>query len=93
MMDIELVHENEALQFLVDHELNGTALGITKQVIDKGRGSLSPKQEAVFQSEVVEYWLERECHIGPHPVEPDELIFLWENRGICSRHANMIDRD
>lgn len=35
-------------------ELSGAALGVTKLVIDKGRGALSDKQAYVFRKAVVE---------------------------------------
>lgn len=92
-MDWEPDYDNEALQFLVDHELDGAARGITRRVIATGRQSLSPKQQAVFESYVVAPWLSQRCRCGNHSVESFELIGLWGNNGYCARCANRMDKD
>ncbi len=50
--DYSLLDE-EALTFLIDHELDGPAVGVTKQVIAQGLNSLTEKQLNVFKKYVV----------------------------------------
>jgi hypothetical protein len=46
---------------LVDHIDDRKAIGITKQVIDRGEASLSPNQERVFKREVLDVFVTAEC--------------------------------
>jgi hypothetical protein len=89
----ESLLDQEALTFLVEHELEETAAGITKQVIARGLGSLSDKQLRVFKSYVVDEWLMRTCKCGDHEVEGHELIGLWVNDGYCGRCADRMAKD
>ena len=53
---------NDFLQQIIDIEhLEDPALGITKQVIDKGENSLSNKQMHVFQKYVLDEFTVSEC--------------------------------
>lgn len=83
----------EALNFLIEHELDDTAAGITKQVISKGLSSLSEKQMHIFKTYVVDEWLMRKCKCGNHDVEGSDLIGLWENNGYCPQCANRMAKD
>ena len=85
--------DNEALAYLVEHELEDQAAGITKRVMSHGIGSLSEKQLYVFKKYVVDEWLSRKCKCGNHSVEGHELIGLWINDGFCSRCANRMEKD
>lgn len=85
--------DQEALAFLVEHELQDPAAGVTRRVISLGLGSLSEKQLHVFKKHVVDEWLSRKCKCGDHPVEGHELIALWENGGYCSRCADRMEKD
>lgn len=85
--------DEEALNFLIEYELEKTAAGITKRVITKGLGSLSQKQLRVFKKYVVDAWLMRKCKCGNHEVEGHELIGLWENDGYCGSCANRMEKD
>jgi len=78
----------EALNFLIEFELEEAAAGITKKVLVDGLDGLSEKQLYVFKTYVVDRWLMRKCRCGDHDVEAHELIFLWENDGYCARCAN-----
>ena len=84
--------DEEALKFLIEHELDGPATGITRQVIARGLGSLSGVQSHVFKTYVVDEWLMRKCKSG-HEVEGHELIGLWMNDGYCGRCAERMDKD
>ena len=83
----------EALTFLIQHELDGPAAGITKQVIARGLGSLSQRSPRVFSSTSWTCGLWRTCKCGNHEVEGHELIGLWSNDGYCSRCAERMDTD
>lgn len=85
--------DEEALNFLSEHELEKAAAGITKLVITHGLNSLSEKQLRVFKTYVVDEWLMRRCKCGNHEIEGDELIGLWVNDGYCSRCADRMDKD
>lgn len=85
--------DEEALNFLIEHELETIAAGITKRVITNGLRSLSEKQLRVFKTYVVDAWLMWKCRRGSHEVEGHELIGLWENDGYCGRCANRMDKD
>lgn len=85
--------DEEALNFLIENELEEKAAGITKKVITDGLGSLSEKQLYVFKTDVVDQWLIRKCKCGNHEVEGNELIGIWVNDGYCGRCANRMDKD
>lgn len=85
--------DHEALAYLVEHELEDPASGITKRVMSDGWGGLTEKQLHVFKTYVVDEWLTRKCKCGNHSVEGHELIGLWVNDGYCSRCATRMDKD
>ena len=85
--------DEEALNFLIEHELEKTAGGIAKRVITHGLGSLSEKQMRVFKTYVVDEWLMRKCKCGDHDIEGHELIGLWVNDGYCARCADRMEKD
>ncbi len=85
--------DEEALNFLIEYELEKASAGITKQVMTDGLNSLSEKQLHVFKTYVVDEWLMRKCKCGNHDVEGHELIGLWMNDGYCSRCANRMAKD
>jgi hypothetical protein len=77
----------EALQFLVDYHLDGSAKGVTARVITHGLEGLSEKQLWVFKNEVVDKWLNRKCKRCNH-TEGSLLIGIWENGGYCGYCAS-----
>lgn len=86
---------NEAnfLQELVDaKELEGAALGITKQVIDKGQESLSTAQMSVFNNQVINVFVTHECSRGGHDVPWSEMYAVYTNGGYCSYCQHMKDK-
>ena len=89
----ESLLDQEALVYLVEHELQDSAAGIMKQVISQGLSELTEKQLHVFKKDVVDEWLSRKCQRGDHSVEGHELIGLWVNDGYCSRCADRIEKD
>jgi hypothetical protein len=84
--------DEEALSYLVEHELGDPAAGITKRVMSHGLESLSEKQLHVFKRDVVDEWLDPTCRCG-HTVEGHELVGLWMNDGYCARCADRMAKD
>ena len=75
----------EFLQTLIDMgHLEGSALGITKLVIDKGEDALSEKGHYVFKTEVLEgeYYQER-CKQCSEKLEWSEMYEAVTGRGLC----------
>jgi hypothetical protein len=89
----DITELREALQYLVDNELEGKAKGITCRVLTHGVFDLSPKQRFIFKTQVADEWLTRTCGCGNHSVEDDELIGLWVNHGYCARCADRNGKD
>jgi hypothetical protein len=64
-VDNELEDRKIFLQELIDNNhLDGTALGITKQVIAEGEDGLSPEQKRVFERYVLWKFVTKECQNG-----------------------------
>jgi hypothetical protein len=88
-------HEmNEFLELLVDNgHLEGSALGITKQVIDKGVNSLSEKQKYVFDNEVLKEYVSNGCSICSGNIVWYEQYQALENGGRCSSCDYQLNKD
>lgn len=90
----ESLLDQEALEYLVEHELDGPAAGITQLVIKDGLSVLKTEKELhVFKKYVVDEWLNKKCQCGNHSVEGHELIGLWANDGYCGRCADRMEKD
>ena len=76
--------EKAFLELLIENEdLNGDALGITKQVIAKGEDSLSPRQKFVFQRDVIRVF-GRPCEGCDCDIPWDEKYDAYHDRdGFC----------
>lgn len=85
--------DEEALNYLINHELEEASAGISRQVLTQGLYSLSESQLRVFKTHVVDKWLMCKCKCGNHPVEAHELIGIWVNDGYCARCADRMDKD
>ncbi len=85
---------NEFLELLVDNgHLEGSALGITKQVIDRGRDSLSSKQEYVFDNQVLKMNVLESCSICSQGIPWSEMYQAIENGGICGYCEHKLSKD
>lgn len=69
------------------------ALGITKQVIDQGIESLSPKQMAVFEQQVIEKKSVEYCKWLECDIPWCEMIDALENGGYCNDCANQLEKN
>jgi hypothetical protein len=98
-MDIDRIMEEnaevEVLEYLTENGyLEGAAHGIALQVIGKGRSSLSPKQEAVFQRYVVDEYFNLECARCHIPMPTCEIVYaLASGDGLCSWCNKMVSND
>ena len=82
------------LQDLVNgNELDGAALGITKQVIDRGQESLSERQEAVFEAEVVKKYPQQDCKRCGTEIPWSEMYYSYDNGGHCSYCQHQINKN
>ena len=64
--------------------LEGSALGITRKVISEGRDVLSPKQEYVFRTEVLQEYHRKECKSCDNNIPWGEMFEAYHNGGYCS---------
>jgi hypothetical protein len=93
-MDIPDTDFEDFLQQLVDGgELEGAALGITKQVISNGEQSLSDKQSFIFQRDVIKKFAEDDCVRCGNEIPWSEKYFAIESGGLCSWCSKMEDND
>src|SRR5437016_692234 len=98
-MDLEKIMEEnaecEVLEYLSQNGyLEGAVHGIALQVIDKGRDSLSPKQEAVFQTFVADKFFNLECSRCHIPMPTCEVVYaLVEDDELCSWCRKMQSND
>jgi hypothetical protein len=86
----------EALNHLIEFELEGTALGVAKVVRDRGEDALSSKQQYVYDRYVKKVYLDISCERCDVPIPLCELIEAWDNGGYCSWCAHQLakwDRD
>ncbi|WP_036487100.1 hypothetical protein [Myxosarcina sp. GI1] len=85
---------NELLELLVDNgHLEGSALGITKQVIDRGVNSLSSKQKYVFENKVLKNYVIESCSICGGGISWSEMYQAIENEGICGYCEHKLSKD
>ena len=64
-------------------DLSDTSAGITKQVIDKGIGSLSDKQRQVFEEHVVRVYAVEKCARCKDDIPWSEMFAAHDNGGYC----------
>ena len=91
--DPDKMEFNQFLEDLVEADyLEDPARGITKLVIDKGRGVLSKKQEFIFQREVIEEYVHERCD-ACHQKIPWCEMFHAIDTGLCAAHVNQGRKD
>ena len=78
------------LSVLVSGEhLEGTPLGITKLVIDKGIGVLTPKQLYVFNEQVINQYTRGGCSYCEIEIPWSEMVHSLVTGGLCNHCWNM----
>jgi|GEM_PF-770070 len=88
----EKMEEQKALRRLLGRLIEGdvighpSAEGITKQVIDRGEGDLSPSQKAVFDEYVKKPFCQPDCYLCGTRIPYDEAwnIEAGETEDTCS---------
>lgn len=82
----EIIDENDFKGYLKElvslNYLEGTALGIAKQVITKGVNSLTDKQKYVFQNEVIDKYVKDYCERCSNSIPWSEMSIAHET-GFC----------
>jgi hypothetical protein len=82
------------LKQIVDMEhLEGPALGVTKQVIEKGEESLSEKQNHVFKKYVIDEYTVQECSRCGHDIPWPEMYDAATEHGMCNWCWHMTQKD
>jgi hypothetical protein len=75
-----------------DGQLEKAALGITKQVIDRGDDSLSQNQKDVFKRDVLDVFVTAECKCCCGKVRWFEIYQAYRNGGYCEDCAYTFDK-
>jgi hypothetical protein len=92
--EMEEAEKNDFLRQLIEgNHLDGAALGITKQVLDKGEESLSPKQKFVFQQDVLNEFVTAECRRDGGTIPWSEMYRAYHNGGYCAYCEYMMNKD
>ena len=89
----QIDNEDEFTAFLKEilFTLEGAAEGITKQIIKRRVGSLSPDQKRVFDKYVMgEYFIEECGHCG-QGIPWSEMYFAIDNGGLCNYCDNLVN--
>jgi len=91
--EIDEAYNNELIDFLEQlitrEELESAAFGISKQVIDKGAKSMSPKQKYVINNLVENYKKKTECELckDGNIGSLTDYIYIVDN-GVCPTCKN-----
>ena len=84
----------EFLQKIIDMDhIEGSALGITKKVINKGEDSLSSKQYFVFKKEVLDEYVISECFLCKNDIPWSEMYDAATDHAMCNYCWHMIEKD
>jgi len=79
---------------LIDqNQLEGSALGIAKQFLGKGEESLSKDQRRVFQRDVIDQFVTKECTLCGSDIPWEEMIFAYSNGGLCGSCYYVSNKD
>jgi DNA-directed RNA polymerase subunit RPC12/RpoP len=82
----------EYIQEIIDGEhLDGAALGIAKQVADRGLDSLSDKQKYVFERDVMSHYYVEECERCGNEI-PWEEMYQATDSNYCSYCEHMYQK-
>lgn len=73
-------------------ELEAPQLGITKLVIDKGTGVLSPKQLYVFNEHVINKYTREGCSRCSSDIPWSEMSHSLDNGGLCNYCWHMSEK-
>ncbi len=80
-------------KIIVMGHLEDSALGITKQVIDKGEDSLLGKQKFVFKTQVLDKFKVSECSRSGCDIPWSEMYDAATEHGMCNYCWHMDQKD
>jgi hypothetical protein len=84
-INVELEDRKAFLRQLIGGgHLGRPALGITRQVIGRGEGGLSPKQKAVFDRDVLDIFVTAQCKGCGSNVPWSGMYPAYHKRGHCA---------
>jgi hypothetical protein len=90
------IREDSFLEFVQElvewNEIDGAALGIAKQVVAQGIGSLSDKQLWVFKTYVLDAQTVDRCERCAHEIPWHEMARARRNGGYCDYCEHMQNR-
>jgi hypothetical protein len=82
------------LQHLVDTgQIEGAAAGITRQMLARGEGTLSERQEWVFENQVEGKYLTRVCYLCEQLIPLSEVMQSWTNGDLCANCALILGKE
>lgn len=85
---------NEFLEWLINTgELRDAALGVTRQVIDRGIESLTAKQKEVFDVHVLGTHIIENCERCSHSIPMSEMVAAKDNGGLCGYCEHMVSKN
>lgn len=84
--------KNFLSELVARQHLDDAALGITKLVIAKGTGVLSPKQLYVFNEHVIGKYTRNGCSRCSSDIPWSEMSHALDNGGLCNYCWNMTER-
>ena len=89
----EMEAKKAFLQELIDNDdLDGAALGLTRQVIAEGEDGLTPRQKFVFNRDVVRRFVTQECQNGCD-IPWSEQYEALHNDGFCFYCYDQMTKD
>jgi hypothetical protein len=94
-MDAQYQNEQAEMKSLLQHLLNGkllegVAAGIARQVIARGEGSLSERQERVFANKIQANYLLRVCRVCEQLIPFSEVLDSLANGDLCADCARIL---
>ncbi len=97
-MSINDIYDDDGLSDFLDlliqmDHLEGKELGITKQVLDKGRGSLSDKQAYIFEQFVLKPNSQGACSRCGSCIPWSEMYDAKFEHGLCNWCWHMSTKD
>jgi hypothetical protein len=85
--DLDLGDEDRLADYLKElitgGDLQDAALGVAKQFLTKGYGSLSEKQEYVLDQHIIDVYVAQRCKRCEEKISWEEMYFAYQNGGYC----------
>lgn len=83
---------NTFLETLIKLEaLEGEVLAVAKQCIDVGYDGLTPKQQHVFDCDIIDAYTRKSCEGCGAAIPWSEMYEAYDNSGFCSYCIHMLN--